>query len=127
MEWAGRRKLKEKLVKGCVFDGVRFCKSKLWEIKHHEFESIIVGGNSGVVHPSTGYMLARTMALAPVVAASIYECLGSTSMIRGKDIYADVWNSMWPIESRVGREFYTFGMETLLKLDLNETRDFLMH
>ncbi|CAK8535418.1 unnamed protein product [Lathyrus sativus] len=266
---ASRRKLKEKLVKGCVFNGVRFYKSKVWEIKHHEIESIVVcddgvelkgslvidasgfgnnfieyddnkvrnygfqsgfgilaevdahpfdldkvvlmdwrdshlrdgnsistfmhampfssnlifleetslvsrpamshmevkrrmvarlrhlginvkrvledekalipmggplpripqnviafGGNSGVVHPSTGYMLARTMALAPMVAASINECLGSNRMIRGKDLYANVWNSMWPIESRVAREFYTFGMETLLKLDLNETRDF---
>ncbi|CAL5200613.1 unnamed protein product [Lathyrus oleraceus] len=264
-----RRKLKEKLVKGCVFNGVRFYKAKVWEIKHHEFESIVVcdngkelkaslvvdasgfgskfidrdnhkarnygfqvafgvlaevdfhpydldkvvlmdwrdshlrdgnssstfmyampfssnlifleetslvsrpamshvevkrrmvarlthlginvkrvleeekglipmggslpripqnviafGGNSGVVHPSTGYMMARTMALAPTVAASINECLGSTRMIRGKNLYANVWNSMWPIESRVAREFYTFGMEILLKLDLNETRDF---
>ncbi|XP_058773682.1 capsanthin/capsorubin synthase, chromoplastic-like [Vicia villosa] len=267
-----RKKLKEKFVKGCVFNGVRFYKSKVWEIKHHEFESIVVcdngkelkaslvvdasgfgskfidrddhkvrnygfqvafgvlaevdfhpfdldkvvlmdwrdshlrdgnsisksptfmyampfsstlifleetslvsrpamshmevkrrmvarlrhlginvkrilqdekglipmggslpripqnviafGGNSGIVHPSTGYMMARTMALAPIVAASINECLGSNRMIRGENLYAKVWSSMWPIERRVAREFYTFGMETLLKLDLNETRDF---
>jgi capsanthin/capsorubin synthase len=85
---------------------------------------IAFGANSGVVHPSTGYMMARTMTLAPIVAASINECLGSTRMIRGKQLYAKVWNSMWPIESRISREFYTFGMETLLKLDLNETRQF---
>jgi len=85
---------------------------------------IAFGANSGVVHPSTGYMMARTMALAPIVAASINEVLGSTRMIRGKQLYAKVWNSMWPIESRISREFYTFGMETLLKLDLNETRQF---
>jgi capsanthin/capsorubin synthase len=86
---------------------------------------IAFGGNSGLVHPSTGYLMAKTMTLAPIVAASINECLGSTKMIRGKDLYAKViWNSMWPIESRVAREYYTFGMETLLKLDLNETRQF---
>lgn len=85
---------------------------------------IAFGANSGVVHPSTGYMMARTMTLAPIVAASINQCLGSTRMIRGKQVYANVWNSMWPIESRISREFYTFGMETLLKLDLNETRQF---
>ncbi|XP_004487485.1 neoxanthin synthase, chloroplastic-like [Cicer arietinum] len=82
------------------------------------------GGNCGVVHPSSGYMVARTMALAPIVAASINECLGSTRMIRGKQLYAKVWNSMWPIERRFVRECYSFGMETLLKLDLNETRHF---
>lgn len=83
-----------------------------------------IGGNSGVVHPSTGYMVARTMALAPIVAAAINECLGSTRMIRGTLLYDKVWNSLWPIESRINREFYSFGMETLLKLDLNGTRSF---
>ncbi|ESW22049.1 hypothetical protein PHAVU_005G122400 [Phaseolus vulgaris] len=83
-----------------------------------------IGGTSGVVHPSTGYMVARTMAVAPVVAFAIAECLGSTRMIRGKQLYAKVWNSMWPIEKRMVREFYSFGMETLLKLDLNGSRNF---
>ena len=31
---------------------------------------------------------------------------------------------MWPLERRLTREYYTFGMETLLKLDLNGTRSF---
>ena len=83
-----------------------------------------IGGTSGIVHPSTGYMVARTMAVAPVVAAAIAECLGSTRMIRGKQLYTKVWTSMWPIRSRLNREFYSFGMETLLKLDLNGTRRF---
>ncbi|KAK4255259.1 hypothetical protein QN277_008278 [Acacia crassicarpa] len=82
------------------------------------------GGNSGVVHPSTGYMVARTMALAPVVAGAIVECLGSTRMIRGKQLYAKVWDRLWPIERRFTREFYCFGMETLLKLDLSGSRNF---
>ncbi|KAL5579763.1 hypothetical protein UlMin_012205 [Ulmus minor] len=83
-----------------------------------------IGGNSGVVHPSTGYMLARTMALASVLAAAIAEGLGSTRMIRGKPLHHKVWNGLWPIERRYVREFYSFGMETLLKLDLNGTRRF---
>ncbi|KAL2331912.1 hypothetical protein Fmac_019493 [Flemingia macrophylla] len=87
-------------------------------------EVMAIGGTSGVVHPSTGYMVARTMAVAPVVAAAIAECLGSTRMIRGKALHDKVWNSMWPIEKRLAREFYTFGMETLLKLDLDGTRSF---
>ena len=83
-----------------------------------------IGGTSGVVHPSTGYMVARTMALAPVLANAIAECLGSTRMVRGKPLHHRVWNGLWPIERRYTREFYSFGMETLLKLDLNGTRRF---
>lgn len=83
-----------------------------------------IGGTSGVVHPSTGYMVARTMALAPVLADVIAECLGSTRMIRGRPLHHRVWNGLWPTERRFTREFYSFGMETLLKLDLNGTRRF---
>lgn len=83
-----------------------------------------IGGTSGVVHPSTGYMVARTMALAPVLAEAIAECLGSTRMIRGQPLYHKAWNGLWPIERRCTRDFYSFGMETLLKLDLNGSRSF---
>lgn len=83
-----------------------------------------IGGNSGVVHPSTGYMLAKTMGLASVLADAMVEGLGSTRMIRGKPLYNRMWNGLWPMERRCVREFYSFGMETLLKLDLNGTRRF---
>lgn len=85
---------------------------------------LAIGGNSGIVHPSTGYMVARTMAIAPIVAEAIAECLGSTRMIRGTQLYQRVWNGLWPIERKCVREFYSFGMETLLKLDLNGSRRF---
>ena len=63
------------------------------------------------------------MALAPLVAEAIAECLGSTRMIRGRPLYHKAWNGLWPIEKRHTREFCSFGMETLLKLDLMGTRD----
>ncbi|XP_057956555.1 capsanthin/capsorubin synthase, chromoplastic-like [Malania oleifera] len=87
-------------------------------------EVVGIGGTAGLVHPSTGYMVARTLALAPVLADAIAECLGSTRMIRGNPLYHKVWSGLWPIERKYTREFYTFGMETLLKLDLNGTRRF---
>ncbi|KAJ9177904.1 hypothetical protein P3X46_009833 [Hevea brasiliensis] len=83
-----------------------------------------IGGTSGVVHPSTGYMVARTMAIAPIVADAIAECLGSTRMIRGRPLYHKVWNGLWPLDKKCEREFYSFGMETLLKLDLKGSRSF---
>ncbi|KAL8115366.1 capsanthin/capsorubin synthase, chromoplastic-like [Apium graveolens] len=85
---------------------------------------VAIGGSSGIVHPSTGYMVARTLASAPVLADAIAECLGSTRMIRGASLHYRVWNGLWPIDSKCIREFYSFGMETLLKLDLNGTRNF---
>ncbi|KAM7496951.1 hypothetical protein LguiA_021365 [Lonicera macranthoides] len=83
-----------------------------------------VGGTAGLVHPSTGYMVARTLALAPILGDAIAECLGSSRMIRGKSLSHRVWNGLWPLERRRTRECYSFGMETLLKLDLNGTRGF---
>ncbi|KAL6205274.1 hypothetical protein ACLB2K_022536 [Fragaria x ananassa] len=83
-----------------------------------------IGGTSGIVHPSTGYMVARTMALAPVLAEAIAECLGSTRMIRGKSLHERAWNGLWTTERRCVRQYYSFGMETLLKLDLNGSRRF---
>lgn len=81
-----------------------------------------IGGSSGEIQPATGFMLAKTMALAPVVAGAIVECLGSTTKIRGKALYGKVWNSLWPLNRRCEREAYTFGMETLIRLDLDGIR-----
>nr|UPN67498.1 LCYB [Rhododendron molle] len=83
-----------------------------------------IGGTAGMVHPSTGYMVARTLAAAPIVADSIVRYLGSEKSIFGNDLSAEVWKDLWPIERRRQREFFCFGMDILLKLDLEGTRRF---
>ncbi|KAF6165841.1 hypothetical protein GIB67_012738 [Kingdonia uniflora] len=83
-----------------------------------------IGGTGGLVHPSTGYVVARALALAPILTDTIVECLGSNRMIRGRQLHRKVWSKLWPMESRSTREYYRFGMETLLKLDLKGTRSF---
>nr|ACM68702.1 lycopene beta-cyclase [Brassica rapa subsp. pekinensis] len=80
-----------------------------------------IGGTAGMVHPSTGYMVARTLAVAPIVANAIVRYLGST---KGDELSAEVWRDLWPIERRRQREFFCFGMDILLKLDLDATRRF---
>eukprot|EP00268_Persea_americana_P055332 TRINITY_DN6423_c0_g1_i1.p1 TRINITY_DN6423_c0_g1~~TRINITY_DN6423_c0_g1_i1.p1 ORF type:complete len:513 (+),score=83.88 TRINITY_DN6423_c0_g1_i1:104-1642(+) len=82
------------------------------------------GGTAGLVHPSTGYLVARALATASVMADVIVECLGSIRMVRGRQLHGRVWSSLWPLERKLEREFYCFGMETLLKLDLQGTRRF---
>eukprot|EP00253_Pinus_taeda_P007888 PITA_07888 len=83
-----------------------------------------IGGTAGMVHPSTGYMLARTLAAAPVLASSIVKCLGSGKRITGDELSAKVWKDLWPMDRRRQREFFCFGMDILLKLDLEGTRRF---
>ncbi|KAJ6836066.1 lycopene beta cyclase, chloroplastic/chromoplastic [Iris pallida] len=83
-----------------------------------------IGGTAGMVHPSTGYMVARTLAAAPVVADAIVRFLGSDRGLSGDALSAEVWKDLWPIERRRQREFFCFGMDILLKLDLEGTRRF---
>ncbi|XP_022153903.1 lycopene beta cyclase, chloroplastic/chromoplastic [Momordica charantia] len=83
-----------------------------------------IGGTAGMVHPSTGYMVARTLAAAPIVASAIVRYLGSDGCFRGDEISSEVWKDLWPIERRRQREFFCFGMDILLKLDLKGTRRF---
>lgn len=83
-----------------------------------------IGGTAGMVHPSTGYMVARTLAAAPLVANSIVQYLGSERSLLGNELSAEVWKDLWPLQRRRQREFFCFGMDILLKLDLPGTRRF---
>ncbi|CAN4106643.1 unnamed protein product [Withania somnifera] len=83
-----------------------------------------IGGTAGMVHPSTGYMVARTLAAAPIVANAIIQYLGSERSRLVNELSAAVWKDLWPIERRRQREFFCFGMDILLKLDLPATRRF---
>lgn len=97
-----------------------------------------VGGTGGHVHPSTGYMVARTLGVAPVVADAIIEQLhkpADRAAERGtprrpaneseaNDMARQVWRASWPVERLRQREFFVFGMDVLLKLDLAQTRQF---
>lgn len=83
-----------------------------------------IGGTAGMVHPSTGYMVARTLAAAPIIANSIVQFLGPNHGLLGSELSSQVWKDLWPIERRRQREFFCFGMDILLKLDLQATRRF---
>lgn len=83
-----------------------------------------IGGTAGMVHPSTGYMVARTLAAAPIVADAIVCYLHSEQGNYGNELSAQVWKDLWPLSRRRQREFFCFGMDILLKLDLEGTRRF---
>jgi len=97
-----------------------------------------VGGTAGMVHPSTGYMISRVLGSAPAVADAIVEQLSGVadkadeahlpraprSAAEADAMAAAVWAAMWPVQRVRQREFFVFGMEVLLKLNLQETRQF---
>lgn len=97
-----------------------------------------IGGTAGMVHPSTGYMVSRVLGAAPAVSDSIVEQLSSVSdkatdahlpkeprdAREAEAMAAAVWATMWPVQRIRQREFFEFGMEVLLKLNLIETRQF---
>ncbi|CAI5966813.1 unnamed protein product [Closterium sp. NIES-64] len=88
-----------------------------------------IGGTAGMVHPSTGYMVARTLAAAPVVAAAIVKQLEREGREQGErrggdSLSASVWEDVWPLWRKEQREFFCFGMDVLLRLDLAGNRRF---
>ncbi|KAG0631980.1 hypothetical protein M758_1G295900 [Ceratodon purpureus] len=112
-----------------------------------------IGGTAGMVHPSTGYMVARTLAAAPTLADSVIQRLGGSpsshvpsrpeapqsstpsqrleapsdedvSSPNGDELAAGVWADLWPLKRQQQRAFFCFGMDVLLKLDLAGTRRF---
>jgi len=97
--------------------------------------TLAVGGSAGLVHPSTGYMIARVLSTAPIVADAIVDQLDAAtgreegrrkagSVPEAERMSAAVWEAMWPEERLKQREFFWFGQDVLLKLDLQGTREF---
>jgi lycopene cyclase-like protein len=79
---------------------------------------VAFGAAGGMVHPATGYQLARALALAPAVAAALAGTGAPASRRRRAH---DV---IWPAARRRAWELYTFGMEALLRLDADTIRGF---
>ncbi|MGZ3143986.1 lycopene cyclase family protein [Lentzea chajnantorensis] len=69
------------------------------------------GAAAGFIHPATGYSVATSLALAPRVAAAIKA---------GEDPHQVIWSK----KARAVHALRRFGLETLLRMDADETRDF---
>mmetsp|Transcript_1612 Transcript_1612/g.3697 ORF Transcript_1612/g.3697 Transcript_1612/m.3697 type:complete len:1215 (-) Transcript_1612:111-3755(-) len=92
-----------------------------------------IGGTAGMVHPATGYMVAKSLFQAPVLVDAIVEGMREDQIVDGADsekkinatsMSNRVWNSIWPQEDRRQRTFMCFGMEILMNLDVHTTRRF---
>lgn len=83
---------------------------------------VAFGGSAALVHPATGYMIARALKLADQ-AAEIIAQEGKAD--GGVDQTAfRIWDRIWNVGRRHQRDFFNFGGEYLAKIDLSTTRDF---
>ncbi|MFS8103964.1 FAD-binding protein [Lentzea alba] len=74
-------------------------------------KGLAFGAAAGFIHPATGYSVATSLALAPRVAQAIKA---------GEDPMHVIWSR----KARIVHALRRFGLEALLRLDADETRDF---
>ena len=98
------------------------------------------GATASLVHPASGYMVARAMEIAPRVAeavASQIQDLGMGQQQQSQEaaniiiqpgqldkIAKAGWDAVWPTDERRQRDFMHFGFELLCRLNPQELRDF---
>lgn len=98
------------------------------------------GATASLVHPASGYMVARAMEIAPRVAKLVVPKLQSlrrqlnlqqqqNAAVRipldALDEVAEAgWSAVWPVDDRRQRDFMHFGFELLCLLNPQELRDF---
>ena len=78
------------------------------------------GAAAGMIHPATGYLLARALRTAPSVAEALRDGLAS-----GPDAAArGAWRAIWPGARIRTRRLHVLGARMLAKLDAVDTRRF---
>lgn len=80
------------------------------------------GAAANLVHPATGYSIARSLREAPAMASSIQRALETSSS--PCEASKMVWQALWTPEKRRQASFHVFGMELLCRLNLQSTSDF---
>lgn len=85
-------------------------------------QSVLAVGVAGsMVHPATGYQLARTLQTAPRLAEAVATRLGQGDRFGA---IRDGWEAIWPARQRRNWELYRFGAEFITELDTDQTRRF---
>eukprot|EP01024_Parvocaulis_polyphysoides_P036436 TRINITY_DN32399_c0_g4_i1.p1 TRINITY_DN32399_c0_g4~~TRINITY_DN32399_c0_g4_i1.p1 ORF type:complete len:583 (+),score=89.72 TRINITY_DN32399_c0_g4_i1:197-1750(+) len=83
---------------------------------------VAFGASACLVHPSTGYSIARSLREAPQLAQKIVSVLRSKKS-RHETAEA-VWDVIWSREKRAQASFHVFGMELLNSLSLKDIESF---
>jgi lycopene cyclase-like protein len=76
-----------------------------------------------MVHPATGYQMARMLTSAGPLADAITDSLASADCDLD-EVSRRAWRAVWSPEAVRARKFWNFGMESLIRLSPAQTRSF---
>jgi lycopene beta-cyclase len=111
---------------GLDYEDVRdeeFCRIPMGaELPDRDQRALAFGAAASMVHPASGYMIARMLGAAAPLAAEIDAALRRG--LAPERVAARAWRRLWPEEAVRRRALYTYGMEVLLDLDAGATRRF---
>ena len=79
------------------------------------------GAAAGLVHPASGYSLARSLQLAPAVARALASGLSEQGPAAASEA---AWSALWPDDRRRSWELFRFGMDVLCSLNRDATGRF---
>ncbi len=91
-----------------------------YAVPHLDQRVVGFGGAASMVHPATGYMMARTLRTAPILADAYLAVRGQPAAVRSRAL----WDVIWPAEAVRAHELYRFGLEALLTMDVPQTHAF---
>ncbi|MCB9664774.1 MAG: lycopene cyclase family protein [Alphaproteobacteria bacterium] len=80
------------------------------------------GAAASMVHPATGYTLARVLGTAPDLAAAIAD--GLAAGLAPDALAREAWRALWTEDDLLRRELHLFGSSILASLDADEQRRF---
>ncbi|KAK8343424.1 hypothetical protein V6Z11_A07G013500 [Gossypium hirsutum] len=94
-------------------------------------KNLAFGAAASMVHPATGYSIARSLSEAPNYASVIEKILkrdyskGFLTFKRNNwNMSIEAWNTLWPQERKRQRSFFLLGLALLLQLDTEGSRTF---
>lgn len=123
--------LKERLYKRLDYYGIEVCKildeeycliPMGGEMPKLRQRIVAFGGAAALVHPATGYMIARALKLADDAAEIITQEIQKGGSADEKAYR--IWDRIWNIGRQRQRDFFNYGGEFLMKIDLETTRSF---
>lgn len=82
--------------------------------------TVAFGAAAAMVHPSTGFSLARSLATAPALGESIARGLADSPAAAARA----AWDVVWPTTRRRQRALHLYGAEVLSGLDQADTTAF---
>jgi lycopene beta-cyclase len=80
------------------------------------------GAAASLIHPATGYMMARAAQLAPQVADALAQGLADGQ--DGPQVTQRAWGVIWPPQALRAWELYSFGARVLCQMDAATLRQF---